>query len=202
MKRLGRRGASLRSRHERRGKRLSGGPRDYTVATERALFRLAQETCYFPGCATPVIAVEDGHPIVGVEIAHIRGANPTSARYDPSMTDAERASYGNLILLCVPHHKLVDRLEPEKYPVELLTKWKVDNETTEGMEALRSVANDANLEDLIASVVERLGPRREVEVELTPSPVDARSGTRSRWRRRPASYPKRCAGRTISVGHT
>lgn len=148
------------------GRHVSAGPRDYTVGTERALFRLAQGTCYFPGCSTPVIAVENGHPIVAVEIAHIRGANPNSARYDASMTDAARAAYSNLILLCVPHHKLVDRLEPEKYSVELLTGWKVDNETAEGIEALRSVANEANLEDLLASVVERLAPRREVKVEL------------------------------------
>ncbi len=43
------------------------------------------------------------------------------------MTDAERAAFANLILLCSAHHKLVDRDEPT-YPVERLEEWKADNE--------------------------------------------------------------------------
>lgn len=158
------------------------GPRNYTVGTERALFRMAEGTCYFPGCATPVISIEGGHHLIGVEIAHIRGAKPGSARYDPNMTDAERAAYANLILLCVPHHKLVDRVEPEKYPAEMLAEWKVSNEGADSVESLRAVATDVNLTDLIEEVAARLTPIRKVSVELvaglftgdgaTTSPID------------------------------
>src|SRR4051794_30247438 len=104
------------------------GPRDYDIGTQRALFRVAQGTCYFAGCEVPIITVVEGRHVVAVEIAHIRGAKPGSARYDAAMTDAERAAFDNLVLMCTPHHKVVDRLEPEKYPVETLQEWKTANE--------------------------------------------------------------------------
>jgi len=40
------------------------------------------------------------------------------------MTDEERCAFENLILLCPGHHKLVDRLEPEKFSVEVLRAMK------------------------------------------------------------------------------
>lgn len=155
---------------------MSPGPRDYGVGTERALFRLAQGTCYFPECPTPIIAVEGAHPIVSVEIAHIKGAHPNSARYDAAMTDIERAAYPNLILLCVPHHKLIDRIEPAEYPTELLSKWKRENEDEEGLKSLRSVVTETNLESLLEDVVARLGPRREVHVDLVAGIITGPDG--------------------------
>ncbi len=68
------------------------GPRDYLVGTERALYAFARTTCYFPGCKTPVIVFVEGEPVSNAQIAHIRGANPGSPRYDPAMTDDERRS--------------------------------------------------------------------------------------------------------------
>jgi hypothetical protein len=76
------------------------GPRDYLVGTERALYAFARTTCYFPGCKTSVIVFVESEPVSNAQIAHIRGANPGSPRYDPAMTDDERRSYANLILLC------------------------------------------------------------------------------------------------------
>lgn len=158
---------------------MSGGPRDYGVGTERALFRMAEGTCYFPGCSTPVISVEDGHPIVGVEIAHIRGAKPKAARYDPTMTDADRAAYANLILLCVPHHKLVDRIEPEKYSVEMLSGWKAENEPEDGVDSLRTLVTETNLETLLEEVVQQLRPQRSVELDLTAGIITGPDGVMS-----------------------
>jgi hypothetical protein len=40
------------------------------------------------------------------------------------MTDEERDSFDNLILMCPNHHQLVDDLEPENYSVEFLTDMK------------------------------------------------------------------------------
>ena len=72
------------------------GPRDYSAGTERALFLLAQGTCYYPDCPTRVITfVEEGVPVVNVHIAHISGAKPWSARFDPAMSDKERAAFDN-----------------------------------------------------------------------------------------------------------
>ncbi len=36
------------------------------------------------------------------------------------MTNEERRSFPNLILLCVPHHDLIDHKEPDEYTVEIL----------------------------------------------------------------------------------
>lgn len=61
------------------------------------------------------------------EAAHIRGARPGTARYDPQMTDAERADISNGIWLCGDCHKRIDS-DPDKFPIDLLKKWKVDAE--------------------------------------------------------------------------
>jgi predicted restriction endonuclease len=98
------------------------GPRDYTGGTERALFRLARGTCYYPDCMASIILVVDDEAVVAVETAHIRGALRDSARYDAAMTDEERRAFANLLLLCTAHHKLVDRLKPAENPPELLER--------------------------------------------------------------------------------
>jgi len=144
------------------------GPRTYSSGTVHALFRLAAGTCYFPNCLVPVLAEADDEPVVGVDVAHIRGAKPNSARYDPDMTDEARASFANLVLLCTVHHKLVDRIRPEVYPVERLAEWKAVNELPGGLEELRRLdgLDATNLERLIEDAVRSTGPVRRVELDI------------------------------------
>lgn len=128
---------------------------------------MAAGTCYFPDCPQLVLSETEGHYISAVEIAHIHGANPGSQRFDPSLTARERAHLSNLILLCPVHHKLVDRLEPEKYPPQVLKSWKEKNE---GSDALMGNAEAIGADDLLAAleeIGEKLGPQRHVSVELT-----------------------------------
>lgn len=40
------------------------------------------------------------------------------------MSDEERRAFSNLILLCKPHHEEIDARHREKYPPEILLKWK------------------------------------------------------------------------------
>lgn len=143
------------------------GPRDYTTGTQRALYAFSGTTCYFPDCTTRVIVMVNGEPVSNVEITHIRGANPGSRRYDPNMTDDERRSFANLILTCKPHHSVIDRLHPDDYPVEQLTRWKVEHERRAGIDvdALSDLTED-RLVDLIERAVAAAGPRRLVTVEL------------------------------------
>jgi hypothetical protein len=143
------------------------GPRDYTQGTERALYAFSAMTCYFPDCPTRVIILVDGEPVSNVEIAHIRGAVPGSPRYDTAMTDDERRSFANLILLCTPHHKVVDRLHPGDYPVEVLAGWKVQHERDAGIDGsdLWSVTEDRFL-DLIEKALASAGPQRLLTAEL------------------------------------
>lgn len=73
----------------------------------RALYAYSGTKCYFPDCKEPVVFVK-GEPISNVAMAHIRGAKRGSARYDPSMTNHQRRSFPNLLLMCKPHHDVVD----------------------------------------------------------------------------------------------
>jgi len=70
---------------------------------------------------------EDGIPIIIGEIIHIEGVEKGSARYNPQMTDEERNSYNNLIILCRNCHIKVDR-NPEFYTVRKLRQIKYEHE--------------------------------------------------------------------------
>lgn len=143
------------------------GPRDYTAGTERALYAFSGMTCYFPDCATPVIIFVGDEPVCNVQIAHVYGANANSPRYDPFMTDDERRAFANLVLLCTPHHTIVDRLHPADYPPEELQRWKVQREADAGIDnaALSSLPED-RLVELIEKAVSSCRPERLVAAEL------------------------------------
>jgi hypothetical protein len=143
------------------------GPRDYSTGTDRALFDLARGTCYYPECPTRAIAFVEGLPVTNVQIAHIRGAYRNSPRFNPAMTDKERASFDNLILLCKPHHDLVDRVDPDRFPPDILRKWKTDREGP-GIAALEGLQGltEGRLEEMLEAAVRNAGPQREVTLEL------------------------------------
>ena len=125
--------------------------RDYAAGVRPALAVLSQGTCYFPDCTTPIVVFLDGDPHVNFEIAHIRDANPGN-RYEPRMSDDERRSFRNLVLLCKPHHTLVDKSHPERYRVEDLEEWKAAREGP-GVEALTGLrgVTEAKLAELITA---------------------------------------------------
>ncbi|MYC38699.1 MAG: HNH endonuclease [Chloroflexi bacterium] len=68
----------------------------------------------------------DPSAIVGV-IAHIEAKSDSGPRANPNLSDRQRDSYPNLILLCPNHHELVDARE-STYTVEMLRGWKADRE--------------------------------------------------------------------------
>jgi hypothetical protein len=84
--------------------------------------------CALPECRKVLIIDGIGHDpesIIG-EIAHIKGENPGSARYDPTMTYPERNCQQNLIILCRDHHKMVDD-QINTYTVEKLLRQSTVN---------------------------------------------------------------------------
>lgn len=63
------------------------------------------------------------------EMAHIKGKNPGSNRYDSNQSSEERDLYQNLILLCPNHHTEIDKPENEsKYSVGWLMDAKSKHE--------------------------------------------------------------------------
>lgn len=85
--------------------------------------------CYFPDCANRVVEMAGETPIVTAQIAHIRAAKKGGPRYDENMTDEERRSFSNLLVLCTFHHRLIDtKPTGDNYPAELLQEWKEQHE--------------------------------------------------------------------------
>ncbi|MEO1031545.1 MAG: NACHT domain-containing protein [Bacteroidota bacterium] len=66
----------------------------------------------------------DGNTTIG-EICHITAASPNGLRFDETMTDDNRRSEKNLILLCPSCHKKIDNEANIKdYPADILKQWK------------------------------------------------------------------------------
>lgn len=154
---------------------MTPGPHNHTSGARAALFAFSRRFCYFPDCDVPVVRFVGDEPVVNVEIAHICGALPAAPRYDKSMTDDERRAFRNLILLCVPHHKTIDRLHPDDYSPEELTRWKHEHESPEEIATLNEITED-RLEQLIEEAVRTGGVQRRADLEITPG-IAMQTGT-------------------------
>lgn len=116
---------------------------------------LSRGRCYTPECPQRVLRMVDEEPSINIQIAHINGLNPGSARFDASIPVPELNSFGNLLLLCQAHHGPVDDMSKEaKYPKKLLLSWKRDREG-EGYEQLAGLdmLGVDDLEQILTSVV-------------------------------------------------
>lgn len=132
-----------------------------------ALQLLARGDCYNPQCTERLITSRSGRPIVNFEIAHIRDelppADPNAAigwRYWPEndLTQEQRNHFTNLILLCGPCHKLIDKIAPRDYSVELLHAWKSENESDREQllsDAVGIVATAQEIRELEDRLVEK-----------------------------------------------
>ena len=78
--------------------------------TIKRLYGLSGNVCANPDCHHKLSNGENHFS----EIAHICAAKPNGPRYVPNMTDDERRSIDNLILLCDSCNKLVDSDEDFK----------------------------------------------------------------------------------------
>jgi len=77
-----------------------------TTATVKRLFAVSGNLCAFPKCQVPLVDLVSGK--VTGRICHIKGRKPGSPRCDLRQTDAERHSFGNLVLMCPIHHDVID----------------------------------------------------------------------------------------------
>lgn len=113
--------------------------RKYTRTTIRRLDMLSGNQCASPDCGKRFIA-RDEISIIS-KICHIEAASEEGARYNPSMTDKERAHFNNLILLCDECHTIIDnKINEDKYPVSLLKEWKKNHESIYLHEQLRNTS--------------------------------------------------------------
>ncbi len=74
-----------------------------------------------------IMECTNNSPVPIGETAHIEGLRPNSPRYNPNMTDEERNSYENLIVVCPTCHTKIDK-DPNYYTVERLRQIKREHE--------------------------------------------------------------------------
>jgi hypothetical protein len=142
------------------------GERDYSETVVKTLFALSGNTCAFSRCEEKL--TDPSWAQVNAQISHICGFKPTSPRYDACMTDEQRNGFDNLILLCPNHHRKVDYLIPEDYPVDVLQKMKADHDNADWG------ATEADLSRFAQLLLTEL-------VTDVPPPVDAQApGARQR----------------------
>jgi hypothetical protein len=134
-----------------RGKpaRKKRGPTEPSRPTVKRLFAVSGNWCAFSRCISPMVDPASGS-IIG-QVCHIKGENPgppPSARYDPGQSDEERHGFDNLILLCGPHHKVIDDDE-RTYTVERLLELKKEHE---GGQVPTAGLTDDQADRLIANI--------------------------------------------------
>ena len=99
---------------------------DFLPKTKEALAKRVGYKCSNPNCRKPTIGpqIENLEGVVNIGVAaHITAAAPGGKRYNPNITSEQRRNITNGIWLCQNHAKIIDSDE-ERYPVELLIKWK------------------------------------------------------------------------------
>ena len=97
--------------------------------TKRILYLKSRNTCAFPGCDSPLVALpleNSPHKIIG-EICHIHSDKEKGPRGRGSLPSEQNNVYDNLIMLCPTHHRVVDG-QHESYPAETLKEWKETHE--------------------------------------------------------------------------
>lgn len=112
------------------------------TGTQRALTLAARGDCYNPECKEPLITCRNSIHIANFEFAHIKDeSRPTSEQSDigwrfwpDDLTQEERNHFDNIILLCKPCHKLIDKIRPKDFSIEILREWKKENEGDRGGE--------------------------------------------------------------------
>jgi len=104
---------------------MASKARQIRPSDTKKLFALSRNQCAHPECSNNMVS-DDGEAVFG-QIAHITAASDDGPRFDPKMTDEQRRSFDNLVLLCAEHHKIIDDNE-DKYGVDLIKQWKDDHE--------------------------------------------------------------------------
>ncbi len=131
--------------------------RNYTDKTLKRLFALSGNICAFPGCDKVLVNQKNAKDS---NICHIESANEDGERYNPEMSDIERADYPNLILLCIQHHDETN--DVVKYPVHILEKMKSDHETEQLNKSMKE--NPSMLKNTINAISSfELGEIDEIE---------------------------------------
>jgi hypothetical protein len=174
--------SSASGKAEAEGTRVDGPQRlGIRRETLRRLYLHSGNRCAFPKCAETMMD-EEGN-FVG-EICHIEAAKTGGERYRVEMTDEERRSFDNLLLLCHRHHVVTDNVE--KYPVAKLKEMKAVHERKYSQieEKMSATIADQSLESETTDPVSLIGILGEPD-EHRPAEVKRMKKYASRIRELP-----------------
>ena len=84
--------------------------------------------CALPDCKRDLFHQTDEQAEINIsEIAHIIGFSKNGPRADKNLSDSEKNSEKNLMMICATCHKIIDAA-PQKYTVDVLRKIKQEHE--------------------------------------------------------------------------
>lgn len=125
--------------------------------------------CANPGCGRELFRpLATGGVATVYDRAHVIARSKTGPRgKDEQMTDEERDSYANLLLLCTECHRVIDA-HANDYPTSLLQKWKRDHR--ESVRSAVSAPVHATRALLNSDVSEALRTNKAIFDEFGPTP--------------------------------
>ena len=120
--------------------------RRYSEKTIKTLFAKSGNRCAFPECTSKIVTekTEESDSFISAQIAHIYASSTNGPRGQSVLSQREKNTPENLIILCPNHHMLVDS-QPNSYPPETLKAWKKAREQsssvdTESLEILEKIS--------------------------------------------------------------
>jgi hypothetical protein len=152
--------------------------------TQRRLFAASAGYCQNPSCERELFVDADGKSIHVAEMAHVFAASDSGPRANSVLSEAERGSFENLVMLCANCHTMVDKA-PAAYPDEMMLGWKRDH--ARKLNALFGVVEYDNREAARAAVEPILAQNRAIFEQYGPhidAARDPESGAAEQWRRK------------------
>ncbi len=133
-----------------------------TLKTRKMLWGRAANRCAYCRKELVIDSTEtDDESVVGEE-CHIVGEKEDGPRGISPLTHEQRDKYGNLVLLCCVHHKMVDD-QPGEYSVDRLTQLKNEHESWVRTSLAEFDADKQRDDEQYADIVQELCDRTDID---------------------------------------
>lgn len=152
--------------------------------TQRRLFASSGGYCQNPACERELFCEVRGKRFHIAEMAHVFAASADGPRSNDALSEAERGSYANLILLCPICHTTVDKA-PDAFPDSLILGWKRNHD--ERLRKMFGVVRYETRHEARASIEPLLDENRQIFDDYGPhidAANDPESGAAERWTRK------------------
>ena len=152
--------------------------------TQRRLFAASAGYCQNPACHLVLFIALEETTIHVAEMAHVFSANTSGPRGPGGLSEEERGSFGNLILLCANCHTMVDKA-PEVFSDSIIATWKASH--AHKLDELFGAALITSRGDARRLVKPLLGENKTIFLNYgpgSPESCNPESGMDVRWKRK------------------